>query len=82
MIPVPVPPSPKFQLRAVIVPSESLDAAESTDAVRSAAVAVNDADGGWFGGGGPVTVTCRVVLAVAPSSSVTVNVTVYVPAVA
>ena len=49
--PVPVEPSPNAHTRLTIVPSESVDADESTDAVSPAALAVKLALGGTFGGG-------------------------------
>ena len=74
-------PSPKAHELDTIDPSLSLDAEESKDATSSALVDVNPAVGGTFAGAAAVTVTELVVTLMAPSSSVTVNVIVYVPEV-
>ena len=60
----------------------SLDADPFADTSRPVGVTVNDAVGGGLAGACAVTVTLRVVVEAAPSSSVTVSVTVYVPAAA
>ena len=75
-------PSPNAQELDTIVPSLSLDVEESKDATSPALVDVNLAVGGTFTGAAAVTVTELVVTLVAPSSSVTVKLIVYVPEVA
>ena len=55
------------------MPSGSVEPEALTATLRSVTVAVKAAVGGWFGA---VATTDRVVVAVAPSSSVTVSVTV------
>ena len=80
---VDVPPSPKVQAYEAIVPSGSEDPAPETVTVRWSTVGVPmTAVGATFGGGTAATVTCRVTVPVSPSSSVTVNRTVYVPSAA
>lgn len=76
--PVPVEESPKSRLYEAIVPSGSAEADASNATARSVGVAVNPAVGGLLGAGA-VTVTCRVAVAVAPPSSVTVRTAVRVP---
>jgi hypothetical protein len=66
-----VVPSPNVQALEATV---SAEADPSKDAVRSLTAEVKDAVGA-LSGGGAMTVTVRVVLAVAPLSSVTVSVT-------
>ena len=56
------------------MPSGSEDVDPFTDVVRFDSVWLNAATGGWLAGGA-VTVTCWVVLLVAPLSSVTVSFT-------
>src|SRR5690348_2012966 len=73
--PVPVLPSPKFHAYDTIVPSTSLAALASNDAVRNVRLVVKPADGG----GGGSTLTLWVDVDVAPPLSVTVSVTEYVP---
>ena len=63
------------------MPSGSVDVLESTATLRPVGVATIRGVGATFGGGA-VTVTAVVVVAEAPSSSVTVRPTVYVPAAA
>ena len=64
----------------MIVPSVSVEPDPDTSTVRSLIVGVPiTAVGGWFAGGVAATVTERVTVPVSPSSSVTVNRTVYVP---
>jgi len=70
-----LPPSPKLQLQATTRPSGSLLASLKLQ-LTPLQLAEKDARGGWFGA---VTVTDCAVLPVAPSSSVTVSRTVYVP---
>jgi len=70
-----LPPSPKLQLQATTRPSGSLLASLKLQ-LNPLQLAEKDARGGWFGA---VTVTDCAVLPVAPSSSVTVSRTVYVP---
>src|SRR3972149_3826957 len=76
--PLPVVSSPKFQEYDTIMPSGSLDpdASKWIGALYDGAVGVatNEAVGARFS-----TVTSNVALALAPSSSVTVSVTVYAP---
>jgi hypothetical protein len=67
-------PSPNVQALEATVPSVSAEADPSKHAVRSLTAEVKDAVGA-LSGGGAMTVTVRVVLAVAPLSSVTVSVT-------
>src|SRR5207302_207854 len=76
-------PSPKSMLEEAIVPSASVEAAVDevtvTGAVPEAGVTLSAAMGGWFGA---ATLTVPVVVEVAPLLSVTLAVTVFVPAVA
>ncbi len=72
--PVPVCPSPKSHAHAVTVPSGSLEAVPSKLAARNVADEVNEATGGWLGGGA-CTVTAFVTVPVAPWLSVTVSLT-------
>ncbi len=67
-----VVPSPWSQVAATTVPSRSLDGEASRDARRSSVATSKAAVGGTFGA---IAVTVRVVVAVAPRSSVTVSVT-------
>ncbi len=69
-------PSPKSQLHATIVPSASVLPSVKSH-VRSEHDDVNAAAGGAFDGGGRVT--SFEVVPLAPSSSSTVRLTVYVP---
>ncbi len=78
--PVAVPPSPKAHAKEAMVPSGSELPLPSTDAVRKSVEDPKSATGGTLAG--RVTVTSRVVLAVAPWSSVTVRVIVWLPSVA
>ena len=67
--------SPQTHDQLTMEPSGSVDVDASTDRVRSLAEAVNDAVGATFAGGAE-TVTWPVTVPMAPSSSVTVRVTV------
>ncbi|GMA86222.1 hypothetical protein GCM10025868_14720 [Angustibacter aerolatus] len=78
-VPVAVPPSPNVHDQPLMVPSVSLEVLPSTVSARFAALEVNAAVGATFGA---VTETAFETTPVAPSSSVTVSVTVLVPAVA
>ena len=78
---MPTLPSPNSQAYEATVPSASVDADPFTATANGDVVAVNDAVGAWFCGTSGTTTCCDVV-PMAPSSSVTVSVTVYVPAVA
>ena len=74
--PVAVTPSPKSHPNDTTVPSRSDDPEPSTDTANRSTTDTNDATGTTFAG---VTVTNCVAAFVAPSSSVTVRVTTYVP---
>ncbi len=80
LAPVPVVVSPKSQAYEAMVPSGSLDV-EVNRPVWYVLTLVNAAVGAMFGGGS-TTVTGSVTTLVPPRSSVTVSVTLYVPAVA
>ena len=68
-------PSPQFHEYDATVPSASVELEPLTETARLVSVWVKAAVGAWFGGGA-VTVTSAVSVSVAPSSSVTVRVTV------
>ena len=72
--PLAVPPSPKSQAYAEIVPSESDEPEPSKEQARNEQPVVNAATGGTLGGAPAVTGT--VVVAVPPRLSVTVSVAV------
>jgi hypothetical protein len=78
-------PSPKLILRLTIVPSGSVDALVEADTAKGAVpvlgVTASLASGGWLGGGADDTVTAAVADELRPPLSVTVAVTVKVPAV-